>query len=277
MDNLLDRLLDDLRAALRAYPTLLKVGFAEAVAYRAETVVWMLTNTMPLVNLALWSAVTRERPVHGYQQADLVAYFLSALLVRQLTSSWVLWEMSREIRMGVLSMRLLRPIHPLWAYSAENLSGLPLRTVFAIPVATIGIAVAGSNHVAGDAAHWLVLVPALLGAWQINFWTNALMGTLSFWLEQSMAVFQLWLGGYFILSGYMFPLDFVGRGTGIAIIHALPFYSMAGFPVEVLLGRLPVEQALVQLGVQWAWVGALGVGTLLLWRAGVRRYNAVGA
>lgn len=265
------------RAALRAYPTLLKVGFAEAVAYRAETIVWMLTNTMPLVNLALWSAVTREHPVAGYDQRSIVAYFLAALVVRQLTSSWVLWEMSREIRMGLLSMRLLRPIHPLWAYSAENLSGLPLRAVFAIPVATVGIAVAGSDRVAHDPAHWLILAPALLGAWLINFWSNTLMGTLNFWLEQSMAVFQLWLGGYFILSGYMFPLAFVDSPGLLWAVRHLPFYSMAGFPLEVLLGRLTVAQAASQLAVQWLWVAGLGVATLAAWRAGVRRYNAVGA
>src|SRR5690606_3990107 len=36
---------------LTALPTLLRIGVAETVAYRAEFVVWMLTSTMPLVNL----------------------------------------------------------------------------------------------------------------------------------------------------------------------------------------------------------------------------------
>lgn len=267
-----------LRAALRAYPTLLKVGFAEAVAYRAETVVWMLSNTMPLVNLALWSAAAQGGSIGGYDQRDLTAYFLGALVVRQLTSSWVLWEMSREIRMGLLSMRLLRPIHPLWAYSAENLSALPLRAVFALPVAVIGIAVAGGQRVATDPTLWALLVPALLGAWMINFWANCLMGTLNFWLEQSTAVFQLWLGAYFVLSGYLFPLGFVeGHAGARAVVEHLPFYSMAGFPVELLLGRMSVEVALSRLAVQWAWVLGLGASAVLAWRAGVGRYNAVGA
>jgi ABC-2 type transport system permease protein len=38
----------------RLYPQLLRTGFAEAVAYRAEFVVWMMTTTLPLVMLALW-------------------------------------------------------------------------------------------------------------------------------------------------------------------------------------------------------------------------------
>ena len=36
---------------LRALPTLLRIGVAETVAYRAEFLVWMLTTTMPLIML----------------------------------------------------------------------------------------------------------------------------------------------------------------------------------------------------------------------------------
>ena len=52
-----------MRRALRALPTLVRVGFAEAVAYRAEMLVWLLSTTMPLVMLALMTAVAREGPV----------------------------------------------------------------------------------------------------------------------------------------------------------------------------------------------------------------------
>ena len=66
---------------LRAVPTLLRIGFAEAVAYRAEFVVWLLATNMPLVMLALWTAVARDGPVGRYGQAEFTAYFLAALVV----------------------------------------------------------------------------------------------------------------------------------------------------------------------------------------------------
>ncbi|NRD47887.1 ABC transporter permease, partial [Corallococcus exiguus] len=46
-----------LRTALKALPTMLRIGFSEAVAYRAEMIIWVLATTMPLIMLALWSAV----------------------------------------------------------------------------------------------------------------------------------------------------------------------------------------------------------------------------
>ena len=35
-----------LRTTVRALPTMAKIGFAEAVAYRAEMLVWMLSTTI---------------------------------------------------------------------------------------------------------------------------------------------------------------------------------------------------------------------------------------
>lgn len=272
-----------MRATLRALPTMMRVGFAEAIAYRAETVVWMLTNTMPLVNLALWSAVARGGTPDGtigrYGSPDLVAYFLAALVVRQLTGSWVLWEMSQDIRKGQLSMRLLRPVHPIVAYATENLSALPLRAGFALPVAAVGVAVAGADHVTRDPQIVLLACVALLGAWLINFFSMILMGALGFFIEQSYSVFELWLGAFFVMSGYFFPLDFIAERapTVFAVAKALPFYVINGFPVELLLGKHDVASALRHLGVQWAWVAAFVVSALALWNAGMKRYNAYGA
>ncbi|MBA2539409.1 MAG: ABC-2 family transporter protein, partial [Deltaproteobacteria bacterium] len=121
--------------AIRALPTLLRVGVAETVAYRAEFLVWILTTTIPLVMLGLWSTVAAEGDFRGYQQADFVAYFLAVLIVRNVAGSWVGWQISEEIRMGSMSMRLLRPIHPFVALAASHVASVPFRCVVAIPVA----------------------------------------------------------------------------------------------------------------------------------------------
>src|SRR5262249_48699956 len=46
----------ELAHAVKAFPTLMRIGVAEVVAYRAEFLVWILTTNMPLVMLALWHA-----------------------------------------------------------------------------------------------------------------------------------------------------------------------------------------------------------------------------
>jgi ABC-2 type transport system permease protein len=119
---------------LRAVPTLLRVGFADAVAYRAEFLVWVLAYTMPVIMLALWSAVAAEAPLGRFGEREFEAYFFVTLLVRLTTGAWVVWEMNTEVRLGTLQTRLLRPLHPLLAYLLENIAALPMRVVMAVPI-----------------------------------------------------------------------------------------------------------------------------------------------
>lgn len=264
-----------MRRFARMYASLLRVGFAGALAYRAEMLVWMLTTTMPLVSLALWTAVSAEAPVGRFRPKDFVAYFLATLVVRQLTSSWLVWEMNRDIKSGSLSQRLLRPVHPLLHYSAENLAALPLRAALAVPIALIALATTGGSHVTHDPVILGVVLASLFGAWLINFFTQALIGTLAFYAESSTSAFEVWLATSMLLSGYLLPLELFPGWVRTAT-DVLPFRYTIGFPVEALTGMSTRLQVVGELGAQWLWVTALGLCTLLAWRAGVRRFAAFG-
>ena len=265
----------DLRRAVRAYPTLLRVGLAEAVAYRAEMLVWMLTTMMPLVSLALWSAVAETAPVGRFTQQGFASYFLATLLVRQLTGSWLVWELNQEIRSGTLSRRLLRPIHPLVGYSAENLAAVPLRAALTLPAAIVWLWVLEPGAFPGSPGLLVAAALAVLGAWLINFFIMALIGSIAFYLESSTAIFELWMVAFMLLSGYLIPLELFPAGLrGVA--HALPFRYTIALPVEILTGLLRGDAILRELAIQWAYVVGCSAAAILAFRAGVRRFSAFG-
>jgi ABC-2 type transport system permease protein len=257
------------------YPTLLRVGLAQAFAYRAEFFVWVLTTNLPLVNLALWTAVARDAPVQGWGQPDFVAYFLVTLLVRLLTGCWVVWEMTMEIRQGAMAMRLLRPVHPLLAYSAENLAAFPMRLVMGLPVIAVLLWTAGPDHLAADPLAWALFPMMLAGAWLMTFFVMSIVGTLSFFVGSAFSVFDVWLGLFTVLSGYLVPLEFFPPWLREAN-QVLPFRLMLGLPVETLLGRLTRAEMLSGLAWQVGYIAALVTATALVWRRGVRRYAAFG-
>jgi ABC-2 type transport system permease protein len=262
------------KAALSAYPTLLRIGFAAAVAYRTEMLVWMLTMTMPFVSLALWSAVSATAPVGRFDQKSFVAYFLATIVVRQLSGSWVVWEIIQEIKSGTLSSRLLKPIHPLIAYSADNLAATPLRVLFALPLALIGLASGGAvlPHEPRTIAAFLL---SLFGAWVITFFVMVIVGSLSFFMESSMSVFDIWLALFMLLSGYLVPLELFPSWVR-SLAEALPFRYTLGFPVEVLIGMSDDAAIVRGLAIQFAYGIGAAIVALALWRAGVRRFGAFG-
>jgi ABC-2 type transport system permease protein len=268
-----------LALTLRAFPTMLRVGFADAVAYRAEMVVWMLSTTMPLVNLALWHAAAGGATIAGFGPHQLTAYFLVSFIVRQLTGCWVVWEMNHEIRSGRMSLRLLRPVSPLAGYMAENLAALPLRGLLCVPMALIIAAVVGGGELAADPALWLMAGVGLTLAWLITFFSMTILGSLAFFLESSSSLWFVWQGLFFALSGYLFPLEFLRAHAPrfFLVLHHLPFYYQNGFVLELMLGRHDRAGALGGLAVAAAWAVGLGLVALAVWRAGVKRWNAYGA
>jgi ABC-2 type transport system permease protein len=264
--------------AIRALPTLLRIGVAETVAYRAEFIVWMLTSTMPLINLAFWTAVARDGAFEGYTASQFTAYFLGALIVRNLTGNWVAWQLSEDIRTGVLSMRLLRPIHPLIAYASIQSAALPFRSLIAVPIAAILLVTSGGAALTTDPVQLLLFIPSILLAWAITFGLMFALGCLSFWITQSYAIVAFYFGLWSLFSGYIVPMDIMTKKFPIIgeIATWMPFYSMLGAPIEMMTKQLTVSEMLHIIGVQAAWSAICIFGALWAWRAGIRRFEAVG-
>lgn len=260
---------------LYALPTVMRIGLASAIAYRAEIFVWVLTTTMPLIMLPLWHAVAEEAPIRGFGQSRFTAYFLAAFVVRQVVGAWAAWTINYEVRTGALSQRLLRPIHPLFAYAAENVASVPIRASVALPVGLGAFLLTGGEHVAREAALWAIVPLALIGAWAITFLAHVIIGALSMWIHQSIKLMDLWSAGFFVFSGYLVPIALFPDWLR-PIPPWMPFAYQLGFPVELLTGALSAREALQALGAQWAWVAVLAALAAVVWRRGVRRYGAYG-
>lgn len=262
--------------AVRALPTMLRVGVAETVAYRAEFLVWILTTTIPLVMLALWSTVASEGPFRQYRQADFVAYFLGILIVRNVAGSWVGWQISEEIRMGTMAMRLLRPVHPFFALAASHAAAIPFRCVVALPIAFGLLISSGASALTTEPLQLAMLVPALVAAWMITFSLMFAIGTLAFFITRAMGLFSLYFIVFTLLSGYLMPIAMLPEPLA-TIAEWSPFRFMLAFPVELMTQPMSGERLALLMGVQYGWMIAIFTLTMALWRHGIRRFEAVGS
>ncbi len=262
--------------ALRAIPTMLRVGLAEMVAYRSELVIWILTASAPLIMLFVWDGVAAAGPVKGYDQAAFARYFTAGLVIRQLTSAWVVWELNQSIRTGELSPALLKPLHPLFFRAAENLVVIPFRVVILVPLVGALFLWRPAMGVPLTLEAVPLLLVSIALAWAMNFAAQVAFGALAFFLTQSLGLFNVWFSLWAILSGYLFPLDLLPP-TLAQVVGLLPFRSMLAVPTELAAGQLVGGDALGAVGLQAAWTVVFIVGARAMWRAGVRRYEAVGA
>jgi ABC-2 type transport system permease protein len=258
-----------------------KTTFAAMVQYRASLVIWMIAQVLePLVYLIVWSTVANSGGgsvggAGGYTTQDFAGYFILLLLVNHVSYTWIMYEYEYRIRQGALSFSLLKPVHPIHADIAENLSSKALTLPFMLLVAA---GLAAIFHPLISPAPWALLasLPALGLAFLVRFLLEWSLAQVAFWTTRVSATNQAYFVLVLFLSGQIAPLTLFPWPIQ-ALAAVLPFRWLIGFPVELLLGRLTPGEALTGLGAQAIWLAIALALVWGVWRAGVRVYSAVGA
>lgn len=115
-----------------------------------------------------------------------------------------------------------------------------------------------------DMRGWLIVVPAIFGAWTLNFCIAAIIGISAFIVEDISAFRWIYQKLAFILGGLLIPLDFYpGWLQGIA--KALPFSSLLYGPARLFVEPTPSGLA-ATMGMQILWIFALGAALTLFYR-----------
>jgi ABC-2 type transport system permease protein len=186
--------------------------------------------------------------------------------------------MFEDIRMGPMSMRLLRPIHPFWAYGISQAAALPFRSVIAVPVSIALLTSSGVHSLTTNPLQLALIVPSIAFAWIISFGINFALGAVGFWVTQAMALGGVYFSLYTVLTGYMMPLDimYAKYPTLTKIAWATPFPSMLAVPVRILTKDLGAIEVIRLLVMQGAWAVGCVMLALGVWRRGLRHFEAVG-
>ena len=262
----------------RIYRASLRIKLLMQLQYRATMALWMLDMILnPLISLVVWSTVATSNggSLDGYTPGAFAAYFITLLLVNHLTDNEVYYQFQARVREGLLSPRLLLPLHPIHIDLAANLTNKFLTLAIILPVMAAMIVLFQPS---AQITPWTVLafLPALLLAMAIRFMVEWSLGLVAFWTTQMDAVIQIYYIALFFLSGQMAPLALFPAPVQW-LAWCLPFQWMVAFPVQLLLGQLPPGTILPGFALQFAWLW-LSLGLLLvLWKRGLRRYSAVGA
>jgi ABC-2 type transport system permease protein len=266
------------KALIELYVQQFKTTLATMFAYRASLLIWMIGQVLePLVYLIVWSIVsnTSGGSVGDYTTAQFAAYYILLMLINQVTYTWIMYEFEYRIREGILSFSLLRPVHPIHSDIADNISSKLITTPFMILVAFL---LTIFFHPVLSPQPWAIALffPVLFLAFAVRFlleWTLALS---AFWTTRVGAANQMYFVVMLFLSGQFAPLTLFPLPIQI-IANILPFSWLISFPINLVTGRLSLNEALVGLGAQVAWLIVSYILFRLVWRAGVKVYSAVGA
>jgi ABC-2 type transport system permease protein len=256
-----------------------RIGLQEGLAYRAEAAIWFLFDLLPpLVMIMLWLAVYQGRAdVAGYSLEQMLGYYVGMLILGTLLTSHLEWGISHDVRQGVLSGQLIRPVSPWLYWFVDSLAWKSVRLVFLVPsTLVILLALGGSLHLAAlSPARLGLLGVSLVAAYFLCFVQKALIGLAAFWLTDVTGLSALWDILVYLLGGAMLPLELLPGPLQQAAL-VLPFRYLYAYPLAIALGRLEPPDLWSGLALQVGWLAACLGLTALVWRRALRRYEAVG-
>lgn len=253
--------------------TFLSVYYAYMVEYRAELILWVLSGSLPIILMGVWTEAAQEGNF-GLTSTDFARYFLAVFIVRQLSVVWVIWEFEREVVEGKLSPRLLQPIDPVWHHISAHASERIARTPFAIFLIVLFFLLYPQAFWIPSLGNLLLFVLASGMAFALRFIIQYTFAMFAFWTERANALENLWFLFYLFLSGYIAPLE-VFPETLRQIVLLTPFPYLINFPAAILVGS-PVDLLRGFLSTIGWFLVFLGLNRIL-WRLGLKRYSGMGA
>lgn len=219
----------------------------------------------PLLGLAIWSAALPGDP-------RIATYFIALLAVQLVTVCYEHETLIHALRNGSIATDLLLPHPVVLSLLGSNLAWRIWHVGVGAPVV---VASALAARVAFDPVQVLLAVPATLLAAALYFLFMYCLVLTALWIEQARGVVTLGTTTVFLLGGAAAPITlFPERWRPVG--EALPFRAMHGFPAEIAAGALTPLQVVAGYAWQLGWIALFSALAVVTWRAGIRRFTAVG-
>jgi ABC-2 type transport system permease protein len=260
------------------YKAQFKTSLAVSVQYRANMTIWIISLiNEPIIYMAVWTTVARAQGgvVGGITTGDFAAYYITWMLVRHFSVTLAPEALEFRVRNGEYSGLLLRPVHPVHVDIADNL-GYKLVALPIVIVMMIGLAIFFPPTFTPQLWAVLAFIPVMGAAFLIRFLSHWILGMIPFWATRARAIFEIFYVAEIFLTGRLAPLSLL-PGWVQVLASVLPFRWMISFPVELFLGNVSPQEALLAFGAQIIWLTLMIALLRFAWRAAVRRYSAVGA
>ncbi|HVN53475.1 MAG TPA: ABC-2 family transporter protein [Anaerolineaceae bacterium] len=264
---------------LKIFQRLWQVNWAEQWQYRANLIMYLLYGLVsPVVYLSVWRAVANsQNTVKGLTAADFAAYYLTLVIVDKLTQEITIHIFAYKVQDGTLSDDLLRPTHPLLTNGLMYNIAFKVLTLIALAPIWVVLFLAfrpDFSHV--TAANLSLATLAVLGGFAINFLLGAIITCIAFWTTRVYSISEFIYAFALLLGGTFVPLDLLPVAVQ-NVARFLPFQLFIYFPIQLILGRLTPDQIRMDFILQAVWFGLALLAFGWIWRAGLKRYSAVGA
>lgn len=265
-----------------------KTGIQSIIMYKGNFFMSLLIGLVSLyVQIIFWPAVYgvdlskissyNGATISGYTLGQMLAYSVMVYMLQYGNSAINIGNIIKnDVMSGNLNTSLIRPYNYLFYRVILNLSHQIISFTLSAFTAFVLIWLSREWIALPDSIiNILLLIPAAFISYAISFLISCILGLISFWILETSTLHVFLNGIMMIMSGSVFPLDFVS-GSGGVILRFLPFSYITFFPIQLYLSNNIDNKIFFDFIVGIIWIVILVLIVKSMWNKGLRRYSAYG-
>jgi ABC-2 type transport system permease protein len=268
-------------ASLSKLWLIFKLVWIERMVYRVNFFLDILSGILSsLIVVFLWMAIYRNADsgmISGYSLGEMVTYLLGGGLL----NSFILTtaenpETSQSIQDGTLSTLLIKPFSPYAVWFARDMGGKTFLLMLGV-IGYLGVIFFFREYLIlfASPGHLLFFVFSVLFAALLQFLLFEALSLLSFWIENTYGIRFTMRVIMEVAGGAIIPLSFFPDILQ-KFLMLLPFPYMIYLPMQIYLGKIPLDQMPFEFLKESIWIIGLILINFIVWKRGVRQYVSMG-
>ena len=256
-----------------------------SMQYRIRFMFWVFYNFLSIIIVYfLWRAVYSSTlggleggVINGYNFSSMVLYVFINVIVMNLTYMDCSDFIADDIQDGSIAMRLIKPLSYRGQLFFQGFGNLMISLIFFALPFTVFLLIFGkmmgvSGFITNPLTIVFFIVSIILGG-IIRYFVSFCFGMIVFFTINSFGVWQLREAIERILSGALIPIALFPSWMQVAC-NFTPFCQYGYVPVAIFLGEnvgVDINQTLIFLAIQLAWVLVLGLLSTIMWKNAVKK------
>jgi ABC-2 type transport system permease protein len=270
----------NMKSQLKQALVIIKSAWLRQLSYRFTIITYRIGEIAEtLVLILMWTTIyaSGSGTLKGFTLNEMITYVLVGNLVSATVRNFVTSYVSRDILDGRLSMFLVKPIPYIKYILINEIGRVSLATSISVLSQLCVLAFFLDKIIINLDLRYLGLFVVMVSlAFIVELLIGVLAATIAFWTDETDGIEKTIERLRRFFSGGYFPLSLLPASL-LTVSMYLPFAYSFFMPAQLYLKKIDLRQGLQGILVQIIWICILSIILHIVWKKGLRRYEATGS
>ena len=267
------------------YFSILRINWIHSLEYRANALIGLFAILSGLfIEYQIWTLIfesNNHSPISMAGTSEifsfdkLIVFIFLSIIVGQLKSSWVTSsQMILEIRQGIINKYLIRPISYFW-YHFMMFIGMNSLYFIVYSFLVILFIIIYPGMLFNSFQSILGFIISLSISIYLSYCIYFIMVCFTFWFGEVRSIVTAYNLGMLMISGQYIPIRLFPESV-LSVLQWTPIPYLVDLPVSIATGLIDYTNWINDIGFAFLWCLILTVISLIIYRFGIKRYEAYG-